>query len=228
MTPGISTLSLDAAPHLPLVLVPRIRCLEGIRAGRDLENNVDDVLELDIIGARAHVDAIAGVEADAILRQPAQGVIERLDPHLGPFAIISERHARVDDVLGHEPGIVDLQYEAGIDDGFVFLAQRIGQGEDILLVRLVMLIPDPELDIGRRDCRQERLLDLHFRKSRLEGRDIVRDLPMPPVYDGSCADDTLGSHGGVEAKRGFPRIVLGKALFSREPFHGLPNGSLVT
>jgi hypothetical protein len=61
--------------------------------------------------SRAHVDAVAGVKADAVLRNITQGAIERLDPNLGPFAVVGERHVGVDDILGHEPGIVNLEQE---------------------------------------------------------------------------------------------------------------------
>jgi len=78
------------APDLPLVLVPRVRCLERIGAGSDPQNDIDDVLQLDVVGTRPHVDAVAGVEADPILRQAAQRMIERVDPHLCPFAVVRE------------------------------------------------------------------------------------------------------------------------------------------
>jgi hypothetical protein len=38
-------------------------------------------------------------------------------------------------------GIVDLQDQAGIDDGLVFVAQRFGDGKDIILVAFCNIRP---------------------------------------------------------------------------------------
>jgi hypothetical protein len=51
--------------------------------------------------------------------------------------------------LGHQPWIVYLQEQTGIGDGLVLFAQYVGEREDIFFVRFVVLVPDPELDIGR-------------------------------------------------------------------------------
>src|SRR5262245_65845947 len=64
ITPGderFARRQFGALPHRPFVLVTRIRGLEGIGAGADFQDEVHDVLELQIMHARPHVDAVAGV-----------------------------------------------------------------------------------------------------------------------------------------------------------------------
>jgi hypothetical protein len=73
------------------MLVARIGGLEGIGAGTDLQDDVDDVLELHVVDARPHIDAVAGVVADLLRRNVAQRMIKRLDPDLGPLATLRQR-----------------------------------------------------------------------------------------------------------------------------------------
>ena len=97
MTPGMRILSsgnLGALPLLPLVLVARIGGLERIGAGADLEDDVDDVLELHVVDARAHVDAVAGVEANAVRRDSGERRVERLDAQLRPLAALGDARGR--------------------------------------------------------------------------------------------------------------------------------------
>src|SRR6187397_2997700 len=49
-----------ALPLLVFMLVARVRRLEGETLRLYLEDNVDDVLELHVMDARPHVDAVAG------------------------------------------------------------------------------------------------------------------------------------------------------------------------
>ena len=149
--------NLGALPLLPLVLVARVRCLERIGARVHLENDVDDVLELHVMDARPHVDAVAGVEANAVRRNALQRRVERLDAHLGPLAALGDAQLRPHDVIGDQERIVDLQQEPGVDDRLVFLAHRIGDREHILFRALVMLVRRRRLDVGRRDGGNEGL-----------------------------------------------------------------------
>ena len=59
---------LNVLPNLPFVFMPRIGGFERIGAGADLQDNVDDILELHVMDTRAHIDAVAGVEADFFRR----------------------------------------------------------------------------------------------------------------------------------------------------------------
>ena len=80
------------------------------------------------------------MEADAVLRQAAQRVVQRLDRGIGELAVLLDGRLGIDlvEVLG-DRRIVDLQHEAGIDDRLVLLAHRVGAGEDELLVALVVV-----------------------------------------------------------------------------------------
>src|SRR5262249_10545618 len=59
---------LDVAPDLPLVLVAWVGRFDGVGLRRDLQHEVDDVLELDVAGVRAVPATPADVVADAVLR----------------------------------------------------------------------------------------------------------------------------------------------------------------
>ncbi len=122
---------LDARPIFPLVLVARIGSLERVGARAHLEDDVDDVLELHVVDARAHIDAVAGVEADPVFRDALERRIERLDAQLCPFTAGGDVEVRARDVVGEEERIVDLQQEAGVDDRLVFLTHRLGDREHI-------------------------------------------------------------------------------------------------
>ena len=50
------------------MLVPRIGGLEGIKIRANFKNNVDKMLELDVVHPWPHIDAVAGVVADAVSR----------------------------------------------------------------------------------------------------------------------------------------------------------------
>src|SRR5262249_39743138 len=76
----------DLAPERPFVFVAWVRRLDDTSAGVDLQQQVDEMPELEIVHARRDVDAVAGVEADAVRRDAAQYVVERLDPQRDELA----------------------------------------------------------------------------------------------------------------------------------------------
>ena len=54
------------------------------------------------------------------------------------------------DVATHgEIGTIDLQHEAGIGDGLVFVPHRIGDGVDVGLVVLVVVVAEEQRDDAR-------------------------------------------------------------------------------
>ena len=163
----LSSGSLTSSPHLPFVLVTRIGGLDQIGAGADLQHQVDEVLQLEIVHARRHVDAVAGVEADPILGNAAQRVIDRLDAQRDEARQSSIEASGRAIVVGRHARIVDLQQEARIDDRLVFLVHGVGERRQIFLVRRVEAVLVIELEIGRRDRGDERLL----------GRDAVERAP---------------------------------------------------
>ena len=95
-TPGrisLSSGSLTSSPDGPFVLVAHVAGLERIGLAVDREHHVDDVVHRQVGRVRAVPAAPAQVEADAILRQAANGVIERLDAHHGEFPVGLDRRA---------------------------------------------------------------------------------------------------------------------------------------
>ena len=161
-TPGMRILpsgSLTFFPHSPFVLVAHVRRLDRVGAGVDAQDEVDDVLQRRVGDVRGVPAAVAEVVADAVLGDAAQGVVERLDAQLGPLAI-GLRALRHEVVVGvGEHGVVDLEDEAGLRDGEVLVAQGVGEGVDVLLFRLVVVVDAVEGGAGRRDDRQEGLFD---------------------------------------------------------------------
>ena len=134
---------LGVLPHRPLVLVAHVAGLERIGAGVDRQHHVDDVAHGDVGRVRAVPAAPAEMEADAILRQAAQRMVQRLDLGHGELAILLGGRLGIDlvEVLG-DRRIVDLQDQAGVDDRLVLLAHGVGAGEDELVVALVVVVAD--------------------------------------------------------------------------------------
>src|SRR5215472_14081200 len=68
-------------PDLPLMLVTNIAGFERIRLGLDRQHDRDDVPHRDIGHVRTVPATPAQVEPNAILRQAADRMVERLDPN---------------------------------------------------------------------------------------------------------------------------------------------------
>jgi hypothetical protein len=81
------------------VVVARVGRLEGIGTRLDGEHQVHDLIELQVGEARAEVDAVAGVEADALLGKAALRMVEEFDALLHPAAVLREVH--VLEAAGH-------------------------------------------------------------------------------------------------------------------------------
>ena len=128
-------------PHLPFVLVARIGRLETISADIDPQHEIDDVLDRHVEHVRSVPAAPADVVARAILRQPPKRVVERIDAQARPVAVIRERHRWHHlFVLIRDERVVDLQVEAGIDDGAIFGPERFGEAEQERLLIAVVLV----------------------------------------------------------------------------------------
>ena len=170
---------LHVLPHPPLVLVARVRGLERVGAGADLQHHVDEMLQLEVVHARADVDAVAGVPADPVARQPAQRVVERLHAHLRPAPHLVDTEIRPRHVVGRQMRIVDLHQEAGVDDRLVLLVHRLRDRGEVFLVGLVVGVALPVLDARRRDRRDERLLSARRAQRGLEVLDVGLDVLVP-------------------------------------------------
>jgi hypothetical protein len=131
-----------ALPHAPFVLVARVRALDEIGPRLDLEHQVDDVLERHVGHVRAGPASPADVIAHPLLGDAGERVVDRLDVHRHPVAVVGEARRRHHPVVGdRETRVVELHIEAGVDDRAVFRAHRIGDRVEQLLVGLVVFVP---------------------------------------------------------------------------------------
>src|SRR5437588_295178 len=83
----------------------------------------------------------------------AERAVERLHAHGRPPSALVHRRVAAEDVVGDQARVVDLQQEAGGHDRRVLLAHGLGNGEEVVLVGLVVEVGLPPLDVGRRDGR---------------------------------------------------------------------------
>ena len=194
-TPGQDQLvvgQLDVLPDLPLVLVADIAGLERIGAGIDGQHDIDDVAHRDVGRVRPVPAAPAQMEADAVLRQAAERVVERLDPDHRELLVLLDRRLGIDHVPVRGDGrIVELQDQPGIEDRLVLLAHRLGAGEQELLVGLVVGVADRD-GAARRDRGHEPLLDAGSCQRRLEIGDVRRDRGVARIGQRADADRPAG------------------------------------
>ena len=130
---------------------------------------------------RPHVDAVAGVVAHPVLGNPPQRVVDGLDLPFGPGAALCDAQVRILDVVVDEQRVVDLEQEAGVDDGPVLHPERVGNGEQKLFVGLVVLVLLVAGDVAGGDGRHERLHGSGRGRSGLE----VIEVPGEPLL-GPC------------------------------------------
>ena len=86
---------LHVLPDLPLMLVARIRRFEGEASGVDGEQQVDEVLQLQVVGAGPDVDAVAGVIPHPIRGEAAERMVQELDLGGDRFSALLQADARV-------------------------------------------------------------------------------------------------------------------------------------
>ncbi len=154
-------------PHRPFMLMARIGCLERERLCVDAQHQVDVVPQLHVVDARRDVDAVAGVEANALARDALERQIDRLDMRRDELAALLDRGVGGAVVMRRHARIVDLQHEASVDDGAVFDVHGVGQRFEVLLVGRIESVAMIEFEVVRRDRRHEYVRGLRLR--RLQG-----------------------------------------------------------
>src|SRR5262249_16863629 len=95
-------------PHVVLVLVPHVRRLDRVLRGVDLEHQIGDILELDVVDMRPVTAPPAGMEADEILWQACERVVQHLDTEAQVFTQVRDAPIRVKAPGGAELRLVDL------------------------------------------------------------------------------------------------------------------------
>src|SRR6266850_4742114 len=122
----------DLAEHDPLVLVARVRPLEGERLGLGLQRHRQELAQRDVAMVRALVVAPAEVQAHPIGRDVTQGVIERLDVGRSDLQELGVAQLVEHEVPPHrQVGAVDLQHEPGAMDRVVLLLHDVGEARQI-------------------------------------------------------------------------------------------------
>ena len=127
---------------------------------------------------RAFVVAPAQMHAKLLGRDVLGGVVQRLDVQRDALAEFLEVEVGVLDVPAHaEIGAVELQHEAGFGDGLVFVAHRVGDGVDVGLEILVVVVAEEQRHHAGRGRAHEAFLGLHLRERGLEIVDVGRAPP---------------------------------------------------
>ncbi len=175
---------LDAFEHVVIVLVARIGGLEGIDAGIDAQHVLGDVAQLRLEHARAVIDAVAGVEAHLLGRDAAQRVVDAFDEDVGLALLLLGVERVVAEHVGEER-IVDLEVEAGLDDGEIFGAHRLAHRVEEFLVGFEVLV---EADAARRGRGHEGA-DAFRRVHRLaQIGEIALDLVLADIADRTAGE----------------------------------------
>ena len=93
-----------------------------------------------------------------------------------------------------EIGRVDLQHEAGFDDGAVFDLEHVGERGDVSLLGRIMQVDDEARQNARRRRGHEHLGGLRFRRRGFEMRQIA--VERGAVHVAQVADAAGKRHGG--------------------------------
>jgi hypothetical protein len=173
----------DLAEHDPLVLVARVRPLEGERLGLGLQRHRQELTQRDVAMVRALVVAPAEVQAHPIGGDVAQGVIERLDVRRGDLQKLGVAQLVERQVPPHrQVGAVDLEHEPGPMDRVVLLFHDVGEARQVRLAARVVLVLHEVRDDAGRGRRHERVGRLDRAESGLEIGDVLLDRrPVLPL-----------------------------------------------
>ncbi len=122
--------------------------------------------------------------ANPLLRDSAQGVIERLDAQLGPLPILLR--ALLHQVVVHvgEHRIVYLHDETCLYDLQVLLTKRIGERKDVVALAGIELIDAVEHRARRGDGGEKALGRGRFLQRGLEIRRVAAHVGVLVVLDG--------------------------------------------
>src|SRR3990172_2438816 len=143
----------DLLPDVVLVVVAHFRRLDGVLPGLDLHQDVGDVLELDVVDVRPVAAPPAGVKADELLRQAAQGVVEDLDRMLQKATVLRRVPVGIKHPRGAELRLVDLDDEPGVGDRLVLLPAGVRHRHQVLVLAGVMLVADARPQAHRAEGR---------------------------------------------------------------------------
>ena len=122
-------------PDLPFVFVSRIRGLDRIRAGFHPEHQIDHVFQRQVMRVRSVPASPTDVITNAVFGDALQRVIHRLDSHRCELSVLLDARRGHDHVVGiRQCRVVDLKNKTSINDGFVFVLDRVGQSEQVVFI----------------------------------------------------------------------------------------------
>ena len=150
------------------------------------------------------------MKAHAVLGDVPEGVVQRLHARPAPRAALGQAQARLEDPVRHQPRVVDLEQEARVDDGPVLLAHRLGDGEEILLLGLVVGVPVPVLDVRGRDGGDEDLGGARAGKCYSQVPEVGLQQRVPLVGDRAGAREVRGRRAGARQHAAEPVVELGE------------------
>jgi hypothetical protein len=125
--------------YVIIVLVAGVRSLEGIDAGIDAIDVVDDLAKLHFENAWPFVDSVTGVKADPILGNIPEGVIDTFDEDVRLAAALGIVQIVVREDVRQER-VVHLHIETGIDYCLILGAHGVAEREEERLVVLVIVV----------------------------------------------------------------------------------------
>ena len=118
---------------------------------------------------RTLVVAPAQVQPHLLRRDVAGRVIERRDVRADAAAKFLEVEIGILDVPAHaEVGAIDLQHDAGLGHGLVFVAHRFGDGLEIGVVILVVVVAEEQRHHAGGGGAHEAFGGFHLRERRVE------------------------------------------------------------
>ena len=102
-------------------------------------------------------------------------MVERLDVERDDLAVVGDADAGIERVGHREIRAIELQDEAGLDDGAILAAHHVGQREQILLDGLVVRVLEIARDLAGRRRGHEIFLDTGLGHRRLGAGDVGFD-----------------------------------------------------
>src|SRR5579872_3456741 len=184
----------DVSPHLPLMVVARIRGLHRVSARFYLQHQIHQVLQGQVVSVRTMPAPPADVIAHAVLWEASKSMVHRLYSHLSESPVLLNGRPRHEHVVGvRQRRIVDLKNETGVHNGFVFVLHGVRESKKVLFVGWVILIVEEMLQPAWSQHAHEGLLRLRFRRRqrRLKKLNVVRHFLLADVCDRAGADGTL-------------------------------------
>ena len=131
---------------------------------------------------------------------PCSARLSAFDAEFGPVAIPLGALLRQVVVHVGKHGVIDLQHDTRLVNFKILFAQRIRDGEDVILFALVVLVGGIVTDAGRRHGGEEHVFDLGGRGGSFQIIEIAAHIGVAFVFD--------RSHAGVPRRADRRRVEI--------------------